>query len=317
MKIIIVFLIISVFVVYGCSGDQSNKQTVTDSVKTDSLKLKPLGRTELSEELKGNVIYEQKDVDKFIKTIDTLVLQGFNEKPINELIIEVGKKFIDFPYVGQTLEKDSTEKLVINLTELDCTTFLENMVTLSRIIKQKKNGFDDFCKELTHLRYRNGERNEYPSRLHYFTDWMYDNQQKGIISIISDSIGTKEFAVKVGFMSKNRTLYKQLANDGYCAKVAETEKEISKRKFKFIPTANLQKMEPKIKDGDLIAIVTNKEGLDIAHVGFACWENNRLHFMHASSGSMKVEITKIPLADYLKGRKTETGIMVGRLIEPK
>ncbi|REG82030.1 uncharacterized protein DUF1460 [Algoriphagus antarcticus] len=39
----------------------------------------------------------------------------------NELVIAIGKEFLKTPYVEKTLELPGEEKLVINLTGLDCT----------------------------------------------------------------------------------------------------------------------------------------------------------------------------------------------------
>lgn len=53
--------------------------------------------------------------------------------------------------------------------------------------------------------------------------------------------------------------------------------------------------------------------LDRVPVGFAIAKNGRIHRLHASSKNMKVEISEIPLSEYLKANKSQSGIMVGRL----
>jgi hypothetical protein len=40
--------------------------------------------------------------------------------------------------------------------------------------------------------------------------------------------------------------------------------------------------------------------------------DGRIHLLHASSANGKVEISELPLADYLKKIKSNTGIMVAR-----
>ncbi len=66
------------------------------------------------------------------------------DKSIQELTLEIGKGFLGTPYVEKTLELPGDEKLVINLTGLDCTTYLETVVTLARIAKSGNLTFEAF-----------------------------------------------------------------------------------------------------------------------------------------------------------------------------
>ena len=45
-------------------------------------------------------------------------------------IVYIGRQLLGVPYVAQTLEKGKTEKLVINTMQLDCTTFVENVLAM-------------------------------------------------------------------------------------------------------------------------------------------------------------------------------------------
>jgi hypothetical protein len=87
-------------------------------------------------------------------------------------------------------------------------------------------------------------------------------------------------------------------------------------RYFFVPKEKIQSLEHQIETGDLIAITTPLKNLDIVHVGFAVRQNGRVHLMHASSVSKKVEISTLPLSDYLLGNKSQSGIMVSRLILP-
>ena len=129
---------------------------------------------------------------------------------LTKLLVEIGKSFLETEYVAHTLEKEGDEQLVINLTGLDCTTFLETSLTFARCIKKGKTSFEDYQNELTFIRYRDGKIDKYPSRLHYFSDWIYNNQQKSIVKDITEEIGGKKIKFAVDFMSKNPKYYKQL-----------------------------------------------------------------------------------------------------------
>jgi len=263
-------------------------------------------------------IFSEKDVEVCKSKFNLAVDKSLSEKPINEVIVEIGKSFIKTEYVAHTLEKEGDEQLVINLTGLDCTTFLETSLTFARCIKKVKTSFEDYQNELTFIRYRDGKIDKYPSRLHYFSDWIYNNQQKSIVRDITEDIGGKEIMFNVNFMSENPKYYKQLQeNPEFIPVISKQEKEINSRKYYYIPEDDIEKLEPKIQSGDLIALTTSDKGLDIGHVGLAIkMDNGRIHFLHAPLAGSKVQITETPLSDYAKKIKKHTGIIVLRVLEP-
>lgn len=263
-------------------------------------------------------VFPEKDVEICNSKFTLAVDKSLSEKPINEVIIEIGKSFLKTEYVAHTLEKDGDEQLVINLTGLDCTTFLETSLTFARCIKKGKTSFEDYQNELTFIRYRDGKLNKYPSRLHYFSDWIYNNQQKGIVKDITEEIGGKEIKFNVDFMSENPKYYTQLKdNPEFIPVISKQEDEINSRQYYYIPENDIEKIESKIQSGDLIALTTSDKGLDIGHVGLAIkMENGRIHFLHAPLAGSKVQITETPLSDYAKKIKKHTGIIVLRVLEP-
>lgn len=262
--------------------------------------------------------YTDQDVKICKEKFEFAASKELKAKPVNDVIAEIGKSFIGLDYAAHTLEKEGEEHLVINLTGLDCTTFLENAVVFARCIKSGKTTFEDYQNELTKLRYRNGKIEQYPSRLHYFSDWIFENSKKGIVEDITAEIGGKPYPNKVGFMSKNRDKYAQIStNDKFHAAIKEKEAEINLRTYTYIPKSDIKNVEKEIGNGFLIAITSGVEGLDIAHVGIAVkMETGRLHFLHAPIVGAKVQITKEPLYDYLAKNKKQTGIMVLKPLEP-
>jgi hypothetical protein len=91
------------------------------------------------------------------------------------------------------------------------------------------------------------------------------------------------------------------------------ERMISRRSLFFIPKKTLRRLEHRIHDGDLIAITTNIEGLDVQHVGLAARVKNRIHLLHASSLERKVAFSKKTLYRYLMQSRARSGIMVARI----
>ncbi len=246
----------------------------------------------------------------------TIALQkNLKDKPVNEIIAEIGKSFIGTPYEAGSLEVQGDEQLVVHLSGLDCYTFLENTIVIARCVKEGKTDFEDYLKELMNIRYRGGKMSDYTSRLHYFTDWIYDCSKRGIVTNVTAEAGGVSYYRIINFMSTHPASYRQLKeNPEFVETIKMFEQEISARKNYFIPEEKLQDQEDKIKNGDLIAITTSIEGLDVSHVGIAVKkESGRVHLMHAPSPGKKVQISELPLEDLLKANKKQTGVIVIRV----
>lgn len=263
-------------------------------------------------------VFSDKDVEVCNSKFQLVIDKELENLKIGDLVAEVGKSFLNTDYVAHTLETKGDEELVINLTGLDCTTFLETSLTFARSVKKGKTSFEDYQNELTFIRYRNGIIEGYPSRLHYFSDWIFSNSQKGIVKDVTKEIGGKAIKFNVGFMSKNPDSYQMLkSNPVYIPVISSQEKEINKREYSYIPKSGVNNVESKIQNGDLIAITTNLKGLDISHVGIAVkMSDGEIHFMHAPLVGSKVQITETTLHEYLSKIKKHTGIIVLRPLEP-
>src|SRR5690606_34807983 len=103
-------------------------------------------------------------------------LQNMQGRDLGDSLVRLGKTFLGTPYVEKTLEIGPRESLVVNLRGLDCTTFVENVLAFGLLIKNGESAYEDFTDHLKTIRYRDGELLGYPSRLHYFTDWIRNNQ---------------------------------------------------------------------------------------------------------------------------------------------
>ncbi|MGP1991603.1 N-acetylmuramoyl-L-alanine amidase-like domain-containing protein [Zobellia laminariae] len=244
-----------------------------------------------------------------------ITIDGLLENDFGKTIVAIGKTFMDTPYVAKTLEIGDTETLVINLQGLDCTTYVENVLAFGLMLKNGESSFDDFTETLESIRYKDGELDGYASRLHYFSEWIANNEKKGLLKDITAEIGGKEITKPINFMSTHRDLYPFLKDDKNFEKVKASENYLNNQPICILAQDEIAANEHLIQTGDIIALTTSINGLDITHTGIATREKDgRIHLLHASTGSMKVEVSKKPLAEYLKKIKKNTGIMVARPI---
>jgi len=237
---------------------------------------------------------------------------------IDSTMVQAALFLIDTPYVAGALDRTKEEELVVNLRELDCMTLVENCLALSRTIQLSSPTYESFERELKQIRYRKGIINGYVSRLHYTTDWIYDNVDKGTFEDVTFALGGRKFKPEVHFMSENYEKYKHLANNPDAVQqIALIEQAINARSnYYYIPKKEIALRQSLIKNGDIICFKTSVPGLDISHLGIAYWNKRQLTFIHASSTAKKVIVNPESLIDYCNAIRTCTGIIVLRPVNP-
>ena len=238
-----------------------------------------------------------------------------------ETAVNVGKQLLEKPYVPHTLDGNPTEQLVVNLDAFDCTTYVETVLALSlahydqpdkRRPAQLEQSFRTY---LTKLRYRSGKIDGYASRLHYFSDWLRDNERKGLLTDVTGEMpGSMLVAKPVSYMTTATYKYPRLSDPATLKQMQLAEASLSQQSFSFIPKKNIHLAESQLREGDIIMLTAARPGLDMKHVGLAVRQpNGRIHLMHASSDRGEVVITPYPLSDYVLWHKHLSGIRVARL----
>ncbi len=231
----------------------------------------------------------------------------------------LARQFLNVPYVAHTLEVNDDERLVVNTRQLDCTTLVETVTALKLCTQAGKRQWADYLEALQQLRYRQGCMQGYPSRLHYFTDWIRDKSQMSLVSDVQEPNPpfTAVQTVNVKYMSEHPHAYKALkANAALVPEIRAQEQSLTGLKVRYIPKRLLRNttlLRQVVNDGDILAITCNKPGLDIAHLGFAVWRKDGLHLLNASMLHKKVVEEPMTLYQYMQKHKTFTGIRVVRI----
>lgn len=257
-----------------------------------------------------NLSYLEEDLQAFEVKVEEI--KTLDQPDMGGTVVAVGKTFAGMPYHSKTLEIHEDEKLIINLRGFDCTTYVENVLAFSLMLKKEADEFEAFGSILTNIRYRDGDLAGYSSRLHYFSDWLYNNEIKGLVRNISCELGGVKTKKEISFMTSHRELYPGLGDDKSFEHLQTTEEMLSGNELCYIPKDKINAVESRIEDGDIIALATSIEGLDVTHTGFAHRKaDGRIYLLHASI-SGEVEVSDKPLAEYLAGIKNNIGIMVAR-----
>ena len=262
-----------------------------------------------------------KGQDQFNRLVAKAKAGNWKALPIGERTAAVGQALVGTRYKHFTLEIDNRiESPSVNFQGMDCWTFYEIALSFARMLNEPESNWTP--ERLLHYieldRYRGGQcTGEYLSRLHYLEDWLYDNDRRGLVEDLTRELGGRSVPHSAREMSVGWRHYRYLAaNRSLLGPLARMEANVSSRPLYEIPKSQVSKIEPKLRSGDIIGVISReRNGLhSTAHVGLALRTSDGvLHFMHASSPSNYGRVVvDSELSKYLYRYRSDSGILVAR-----
>ena len=225
--------------------------------------------------------------------LDAILHESFKINDAGLRIDYLSKQFLGTPYKELSLIGDinTPEVFVINLEGVDCFTLLDYVESMRRSFS-----FNEFRENLRKVRYRGRDVN-FKSRNHFFTDWRQFNS-----NFIDD------VTVQIGG-TKVRSIMKLLnqREDGsyYLPGIQLKDRLITHLPVDMIDDAILREL----RTGDYIGIYSEKQGLDVSHVGIFIKRENDIFLRHASSLKEYRKVVDQDFRDYLTDKP---GILVFR-----
>ncbi|MDT0632227.1 DUF1460 domain-containing protein [Rubrivirga sp. S365] len=242
--------------------------------------------------------------------------QDVAARPFGEVVQWVGEQLIGRPYVAGMLDAPPEETLVVDLRAFDCVLYVENTLALARAVALGQDDYADYARHVEAMRYREGQMDGYCSRLHYFSDWIDENERGGRVQNVTAAVGGEPFDKEVTFMTQNRDAYPKLVSDETFACVADMEAGLRGVELFYVPQDRIAEAYPLLQAGDVIATATSIGGLDVTHTGFVHQTPEHTGFMHASLSSDRVKISD-DLARYVQGIPSQIGVVVARPVDPR
>jgi len=264
------------------------------------------------------------DWEVFRSTVTRAWEMGLDTLPMCESMINLALPFVDTPYVPATLEVAGQEGVVVNFQEFDCVTLVENVLALARFIKTQEPAVlqaeararDVYRGLLREIRYRGARVDGYASRLHYFSDWIRDNEAMGLVREMTGELGGTEEYKAIDFMTTHPEAYRQMSDYANWTAIQQTETDLSGRPRFRLPEEEILNQVSQIRSGDIIATTSTVDGLDVAHTGLAIWQGSDLHLLHAPLVGEVVEISQRPLSERIQRFNGQDGIRVVRPLDP-
>jgi len=193
----------------------------------------------------------------------------------------------------------SVEFLRSNLTYLDCMTYVEHVLAMAA---SQKASYTEFLLRLIDVMFDAGGKPLMNHHRNHFTSyWGVVNERKGYLTDIArhhpKALSRGLYLNRVG---NNRTYY---IEDRF---MIAAEPSL----MWYFPVAAVLDGSAPLQSGDIVAMVTDKEGLDVTHMGFYIEQNQKRWLRHASLKLNRV--TDQDLAEYLRAGKNIKGLMAFR-----
>jgi hypothetical protein len=244
--------------------------------------------------------------------------------PLGRSAIRAGELARGTPYQAATLEayiraggSPRAEPLTLSLTRFDCVTLVEGCLAVARVAALSGTPtWQRFGHEVERMRYRHGERRGYGSRLHYFSEWIADGAERGLVKDLGPELGAVEDTRPLRFMTEHRESYPALADQQVYEEIEEMERSLDPRPRRVVPMKCLPGVVDRIDSGDVLGFATEIQGLDATHAAFAHrGEDGVLRVLHAPLSGGVVQISRTTLPEYVAAIHHATGVLVARPLQ--
>ena len=179
-------------------------------------------------------------------------------------------------------------------------TYVEHVLAIATCHKASYR--DEFLPRLVDIMFdANGKvlMNHY--RNHFTSHWADINEGKGyLFNVARNSPESKIRRTILNKVGTNRTFY---VEDAFL-------KYVEQQPIQYFPMSVIFNKKVELKSADIIAFVTDKEGLDVTHMAFFIRRNGKDWIRHASLKQNRV--VDQDFYSYLKNQKKCLGLMVFR-----
>lgn len=220
---------------------------------------------------------------------------------------------------AEVSQRPGLETLEVDLDAFECVSFIESTLAVARCGWSGESDENCFVRELEATRYRGGHMTDYTSRLHYFVDWIGDNESRGRLTNLTPSLGGEPMKKDFFYISERVLKPASTTANGLASlteEIRSTEARLSAAPHSVLTRETAPRILSGLEDGDLIAFVRERPGLLVHHAGFVYWANGTPRLLHASSYHGRVVLTVRDLTNYLLRRPERRGVIVARPIAP-
>jgi hypothetical protein len=231
-----------------------------------------------------------------------------HQPPTGQALVDLARLMLGRPYIAFSLDAGPTERLRLDLTSFDCFLLVEQLLALVH-----SRTTDDFPKQVMLLRYAKAKP-DYCERNHYFSIWANNAEHHGVLKDISATLpGASSRVRKLSFMSSHTGSYRPMKQEHLRRCITELERNLSANQS-FVPLSSLLDAAVMLRSGDIFALVTSINGLDVTHTGILERTTTGLNALHAVPDSGVVR--SMDFVRYASGVEDVVGVSIYRPLAP-
>lgn len=225
--------------------------------------------------------------------------------------VQLGRPYFNPP------QSDAPERLRLILDRFQCVSLVEHSLAIARCVAAHTPNSTCFITEVQATRYRHGRIDGYGSRLHYFADWLADNDRRQRIQLLGSKVGASSRQLHFDYMTARPHRYPALARPEVRSAIAAAEARLSQDTLWILDRDQLPERQHQLQEGDIIGVVDAKPGIAITHTGLVTYNGRGVpQVLHASSHHRRVLISAGDVAGYIARQPRRQGVMVARPLAP-
>ncbi|MCG2720966.1 MAG: DUF1460 domain-containing protein [Thermodesulfovibrionales bacterium] len=231
--------------------------------------------------------------DNSERELTHLLSQASVNRDTGERIAYLSGQLLGTPYKESSLigNKDTPEVFVIDLSGVDCFTYLEYVEAM-----RVSQSFFEFRTNLQKVRYKAGKI-AFGARNHFFTDWSEYNAER--IDEVTETISINRSVLSEKLLNRKQDGTYFL--DGIQPVL---------RSIRYLPSESVDReICSLLKTGDYLGIYARSPGLDVSHVGIVIKKLDAVFFRHASSQEQYRKVVDEDFRSYLADK---LGILILR-----
>lgn len=223
------------------------------------------------------------------------------EKDLGKRMVKVAEQLIG---TGRDdyYAKDSIASLRLTTEGFTPMTFVNSVAAIA-LSGGESNGNALMAQDnFSRLSCRRGENVGFPSIMWHTSDWISDNIYRGTIKELTESyIEPRTKTKSLDYLSRHRGEYAVLSNPEIYDKVRMTEMGFRTHRVPYLQRHDAKKkvISDELKDGDIIILIPNQDGVDMYEMGIVKIKNDAPYLIHFSNKQGKVVMESEPLDRYM------------------
>lgn len=205
--------------------------------------------------------------------------------PMHQALQRLAEQWLGRGYNAFPLDRGPQEELRIDLTRFDYGLFVEQLLALvhSRGGPKTITPQQRMAAHVRRLRYIDGQVS-FCTRQHYFSRWAEAAERQGyLVNLTPHLPGVRSRRRSLQFVSRHAQSYEPLRDPDQRRCLEARERNLSVQQ-PWLPLSALAGVKETLRSGDLYALVSDSDGIDVSDAGVIDQVGERITVIHAAPG---------------------------------